>query len=505
MRIVTEANQYIDSLSESDYSLRKLYTIDRVLLDFQKKRGMPLTVQEKHCLGLFFYIRLFIPRDSEILQFYFYALQEDADRKEVERRLHEIGSNLVREETFHRMDFQAFLFLCKIVRRIFPGIGGQSLVNNFSFLNDDLMEKYQKSRKTRAVNKYRLKTGMKTQLLGKGSYGEVFRRQGVIDKIYFPSGEREDGLQNAILWDRIITQEIDRTRQYMRSPVIQIDRSQNRISFRNDGISLFDLLISKEIDDETAEKLLKGWISIMYSLLLLHRAGYAHRDIKMENVLFDPKSGKLGLIDFDLMMNFDDLNSHIYQPVYYVWPLETYYYRARGLLLDKKHKKTVFICSDENGFISRMQESKYCKLWTLFGTDPRLAFEILLERIQRQGDKVQVDPSSFPKDSYSEIYFKVYASKENRELIRYDPSKVDTFSVGILMMFVFYHHESMSNYLQRTYDDSIIRDLHFMIFRMTHPLPKERYHGEKAYEVWIEWMKRASRSIPETNKRKKTI
>jgi hypothetical protein len=43
-----------------------------------------------------------------------------------------------------------------------------------------------------------------------------------------------------------------------------------------------------------------------------------------------------------------------------------------------------------------------------------------------------------------------------------------------------------------TYDKKIIDDLYELIFRMTHPLPKHRYHGEQAYDAWMEWMQQAS-------------
>jgi serine/threonine protein kinase len=132
----------------------------------------------------------------------------------------------------------------------------------------------------------------------------------------------------------------------MRSPLVQVDRTQNRISFRDEGISLSDLLINEEIDEETVKKIIKGWKNIMHALLLLHRARYAHRDIKMSNVVFNPKSGTLGLIDFDLMMSYERLNDLTYQSIYAVWPLETYYYRAVRFNQSSKDDK-VFISADD--------------------------------------------------------------------------------------------------------------------------------------------------------------
>jgi len=491
--ILEPAFQYIDSFSESYKTQKKLFTLDRVLVDFQKKSRLSFTSRENHCLGLLFYIMLFIPRTSPLMLFFSYALREDANRDRVEEKLQNIMSYLIQEETFNRLDYLAFLFLCRIVRRIFPGIGGSFLDRAFIFMdNIDLLKNYQLDRKNRAISKYKEGKGKTAQFVGKGRYGDVFRRQGVIDKIYTPYPHNKimdaDELQDAIVWDRIISQSIDRTRQYLRSPLIEVDRTQNRISFRDEGNSLYELLVGKDIDDKTASELIKGWESIMYSLFLLHKARYAHRDIKMGNVVFNPRTGKLGLIDFDMILTFDELKDFIYQPVYSVWPLETYYYRARGLTGGSEQ---VLICRDKDGFLTRMRKVKYLKLWTLFNKDAREAFEKLLETIQAQGDDVDIDPSSFPHCSYSDMYFKVYASREARKLLCYDPSKVDTFSVGTLMMYIFYRHDSMINYLMKTFPEAILRNLYNIIFRMTHPLTRDRFNGEQAYNAWMEWIEEA--------------
>lgn len=53
----------------------------------------------------------------------------------------------------------------------------------------------------------------------------------------------------------------------------------------------------KKIDDLTIKTILSGIISGVY---YLHRHGICHRDLKPDNVLFNPKTGELKIIDFEI-------------------------------------------------------------------------------------------------------------------------------------------------------------------------------------------------------------
>jgi len=62
----------------------------------------------------------------------------------------------------------------------------------------------------------------------------------------------------------------------------------------------------------------KGVRAMLKSLEILNRNGKIHRDVRLENTMFDPRTGAMTLIDFDLMTekaNMDKLNKWAIPPI----------------------------------------------------------------------------------------------------------------------------------------------------------------------------------------------
>jgi len=63
------------------------------------------------------------------------------------------------------------------------------------------------------------------------------------------------------------------------------------------GVELFNEVAEKRLSPEEKVKIA---LDILEQLICLHEAGLAHRDIKLENVLYDDKANKARLIDWDM-------------------------------------------------------------------------------------------------------------------------------------------------------------------------------------------------------------
>ena len=66
-------------------------------------------------------------------------------------------------------------------------------------------------------------------------------------------------------------------------------------------------------------------------IMLLFTSSYSHFDIKAQNIVYDTEKSLPIMIDFGLSINFDKLTMkelynyfYIYEPMYYIWPLEVH-------------------------------------------------------------------------------------------------------------------------------------------------------------------------------------
>lgn len=453
---------------------------------FQRELERPLTVQEKICLEPLFHMYLYMPIDSPIRQFFSFAIQkEDRHPEQIRSRLKEIihEYNKKAPTPWVEKDLKVLELICKVMDKKNPEIESKEI------MYDAMMDFFE-----RKPNPPQISAGSRVKqgsYINEGTYGVVYRhRSGLIDKFYRPDPE-EDKMEKALLLQTIIDEQIDPYRNSLKSPMIQIDYVQHRISFRDEGISL-DQLMQGFISEDVALQVFRHWDDIMHALFLLQKAGYTHRDIKSGNVMFSPTTGRLGLIDFDIMMRFKDMEKKeemLLQNVYFAWPLETYYNIASVERKIPQHRfylyqQEDFISKDFNGFDSLCDQ--YFKYWYIFYTERNQAeFIDMLQQISNDPDQT-FDVESFKTNSiFANAYFDIYGNREKRQAIRYDPSKIDTFSTGILMLYLFIIDRDMKQALMKKYGPYLIDALVNIIFWMVHPDPQQRWDGEQAYAQWI--------------------
>jgi len=482
-RLVEKAFDFIDR-----YKRKRRFTAvhHNYAMDlFQRELELTLTVQEKICLEPLFHMYLYMPVDSPIRQFYSFALREESSPEFIRTRLKEIIDDYAKKATnpWIEKDLKVLQMICGIIQKKNPKIRCVKMV--VQAMMDFLGRKHNPPQ---IPTDSRKKQG---NYINEGAYGVVYRHQsGLIDKFYRPDPE-EDKMEKALLLQTIIDEQIDPYRNYLKSPMIQVDYIQHRISFRDEGISL-DQLMQGFIPEDVALQVFRHWDDIMHALLLLQKAGYTHRDIKSGNVMFSPTTGRLGLIDFDIMMRFKDMEEKeeiLLQHVYFAWPLETYYNIASMGRKIPQHRfylyqQEDFISKDFDGFFSLCD--KYFKYWYIFYTERnQTEFIDMLQQISNDPDQT-FDIEPFRSNSiFANAYFEIYGDRYKRQAIRYDPSKIDTFSTGILMLNLFIIDRDIHQALMKKYGPYLIDALVNIIFWMVHPDPQQRWDGEQAYAQWI--------------------
>jgi serine/threonine protein kinase len=97
---------------------------------------------------------------------------------------------------------------------------------------------------------------------------------------------------------------------------------------------------NKELDSFITENTNSSLIMLLFtssyshllkSLTLLEKIKVCHFDIKAQNIVYDTEKSLPIIIDFGLSINFNTLNMkelynyfYIYEPMYYIWPLEVH-------------------------------------------------------------------------------------------------------------------------------------------------------------------------------------
>lgn len=157
-------------------------------------------------------------------------------------------------------------------------------------------------------------------LIGSGGYSKVWhppRRNRLIDDKYRGNDDYVQRLTNESLTD-ISKGQFARTtfdkKNQMTSPLLAIyERSSKLYSeirpFRDNDLSV---LLSKNSDKNDLKlfcKILKNLKEIMKGLVVLHKKGWVHHDIKTKNILYNEKPFKLFLIDWGTSDRFSDVYS----------------------------------------------------------------------------------------------------------------------------------------------------------------------------------------------------
>ncbi|NDE64044.1 MAG: hypothetical protein EB053_06805, partial [Chlamydiae bacterium] len=397
MSLIDKALNFIERFSKMRFRAAVHHNYAMTL--FQREFDEPLTEQVKNCLMPLFHMYLYMPAESPIRQFFFLAMQESSSPEQIRSQLKQVIDDYTTKKDAHldpriQKDLKVLEMMCRVIDRRNPEVGSNKIMVAAMTNFYRRYHRYSKSSRRQ-----------QGQFIDEGSFGEVFRhKSGAIDKFYL-SGLN---LEIALLLETIIRQEIDQDRDFLRSPMLQLDYAQRRITFRDEGISLFHLFKrDSELTEDDVLRVFCHWEDVMYALFLLNKAGYVHRDIKKNNVMFSPTTGRLGLIDFDLMMSFKELKKEMEgsgsQPVYFAWPLETYF--------------------KNNTFSQQFLRSEnYFYFWSIFSTVSTAPYESrfkqLLLDISREHDKnffVEHIP-----DMFINQYFEVYKDRRIRENIVFD-------------------------------------------------------------------------------------
>lgn len=285
--------------------------------------------------------------------------------------------------------------------------------------------------------------------IASGGYGSVYLYGDTVIKRFHDPINKKDILDREDMINKI-----DPNRKYFGSQVIDI-KNIYTISMKYDGVSLDTLL--KTPSEDVLVKLFFLSYQILNASDLLYRSKLIHGDIKIANILFNDKTNRIKLIDFDFLNTqnvyqaYQKKQKYIYPEVdystmYFAWPFQRFNFKKIKIC-----QYSIHILKD---------------IGLLPGTDDLR----LMAFLRKEPTHYKGKPGWWLK-CFLELYDGRTVSK--------DYMKIDIYSVGIVLGELFLHKGF--DYLLPSLRRPIKNYIHHGLL---HPDPSKRYDPPKAIQFW---------------------
>ena len=260
------------------------------------------------------------------------------------------------------------------------------------------------------------------------------------------------------------------------------------LNYKDGGLSLRDyinylvdnkMLENKEMEEQRFLNFFFSCKNIFEGLVKLKNNNYCHFDIKSDNIVIDPKTLKLNLIDFGLSDSFKNIKeSNKIHSGYFVWPMDV-------LFLDDK-------------ILSLLKNEEYGKLKngimdTYSFSYSRIFFE----------NKFGFNDNNLVENIYTDIAKSTNLFKYNTELelfgkkgkFKYNiVSKIDIFSFGVVLvdMWTKIFNSKFTNTKKLPFlpdnnskNKEFLNMIHTLIMSMINPINNERFSPEQALDYFL--------------------
>lgn len=221
------------------------------------------------------------------------------------------------------------------------------------------------------------------------------------------------------------------------------------------------------------ENLFKG-------LVVMDRHEFCHFDIKLENIVIKPQTDgerfTLKYIDFGMSRNYKEIPSRgVFKNSYFAWPLETMMF-VPGIYntIASDSAKDTMLSAFNRSFSAKIAnqtiDSRTLDPYTKTVNDPRIFSNYLRD----------IDGEGGPK-------------KDKYEMFQEMTSKIDTFSLGIVLLEcwanilkIFFYNDDATDVLLDTFTHrEIFDEIQELILNMIRPYYGIRYNAEQAYAKFL--------------------
>jgi len=335
-------------------------------------------------------------------------------------------------------------------------------------------------------------------LLGSGSFGKVYHimryddpnnvpsRNQVIDKEFGTEQDYKTSVRKETYANKV-----DPSREYLRSPLLLTIPEKKTIRMRNQGISLETVFTTEEL-----HKIIRSFHHVAAAMVLLETHRFIHGDVKKENIMMN-KDGKMGIVDYDYLEPYSSAKTIFPDYIYFVWPLEVYYHPRTDRMgmyhSSSSSKKRKFVRWNDKE--DRQELTDYYFPISLLKGYPE-AITFMTETLLHPETARPPSPRllrSLPK--FLRSYLTVYSDPVQRKSLRYEPAKIDSYGLGLVLYQLFYwnRHELFPK------NRRPLAQLEFILNGMLHPLPSKRWDAFRFYQEWGKFRKLMGGTVPSLN------
>jgi hypothetical protein len=346
---------------------------------------------------------------------------------------------------------------------------GKYDLNSFQLSDEIISQVYQ------LIINQKLIDQQSQRLIGSGSFGNVYqvrqdpnliRKQFNSKKNFDQSKENQDILNG-----------LDAQRRYLGSkmidmkmvPIQQIQQTQSQQIKEHYKYSMIMInqgqdLKKLKVTPENERQVLRAILDLIHAIILLSDHGYVHLDIALRNICFKKVGDEIimKLIDYDFLTS-DDFEKKIFNPN--ELPPELWYNNPIDRLVGPLYELYELLMKSE--FIS---EPFYVK-------EDRVTNILQIDYLLKFLEKIGINVFKYRRYSWIDTCIQTIKNIRKSPLKKIDKNKIDIFSLGMVLLQLFYS----GNY---NFSDHSKRVFKSVIERMIDPNFETRISPHEAFERW---------------------